>query len=376
MKNLRESNNNNKTRKEIIMNIPNTKKPRRNHAAALLGAAFLCILQLALGLGRASAGPASRPVPTATLLTTFNAIGFGSTVGPDGMLYVTDPTHGQILRVDPSTGSYTVFASGLPKTPPGFGDGGTFDVTFIGNTAYALVSEVSSDLNYLDPSLDLHDIDGIYRIDGPDRFTIVANIGAWSIAHPPAPGFDVVVFSGVQFSFLPFGDGFVVNDGHHNRVLHVTLDGQITQLLQFGDVVPTGMARWGTRFYMSQAGPLVQGPPRVEIGQIVAFDVKTLNSVEVAGGIPLPIDVEFGPGRTLYALSQGTHAINDFEGSPADPNTGALLRVNPDHTTTTVVGGINLPTSVKFIGNTAYVVCYTGEIWKIENLLPPRGPGR
>src|SRR6266516_5744753 len=42
MKNSRESNNN-KPRKEIIMNIPNTNKPRRNHAAALLGAAFLCI---------------------------------------------------------------------------------------------------------------------------------------------------------------------------------------------------------------------------------------------------------------------------------------------------------------------------------------------
>ena len=50
--------------------------------------------------------------------------------------------------------------------------------------------------------------------------------------------------------------------------------------------------------------------------------------------------------------------------------------VNPDGTTTTVVGPLNQPTSVKFIGNTAYVVCYTGEIWKIENLLPPRGPGR
>src|SRR2546428_4111769 len=153
-----------------------------------------------------SAATAGRPTkaPTATLLTTFNAIGFGSTVGPDGMLYVTDPTHGQILRVDPSTGSYTVFASGLPKTPPGFGDGGTFDVTFIGNTAYALVSEVSSDLNYLDPSLDLHDIDGIYRIDGPDRFTIVADIGAWSIAHPPPPGFDVEVFSGAcSLAFCP-----------------------------------------------------------------------------------------------------------------------------------------------------------------------------
>jgi hypothetical protein len=310
------------------------------------------------------------------LLTTFNAIGFGSTVGPDGMLYVTDPTQGQILRVDPSTGSYTVFASGLPKTPPGWGDGGTFDVTFIGNTAYALVSEVSPDTSIADPSLDLHGIDGIYRIDGPNSFTIIADIGTWEIANPPPPTISLIVPSGVQFSFLPCGDGFVVNDAHLNRVLYVTLGGQITQLLQFGDVVPTGMARWGTDFYMSQSGPLVPGDPAAEIGQVVAFNIKTMKPVEVVVGISLPIDVEFGPSRTLYVLSQGTHVIYDYEGSPADPNTGALLRVNPDHTTTTVVGGINRPTSVKFIGNTAFIVCYTGEIWKIENLLPPRGPGR
>ena len=127
---------------------------------------------------------------------------------------------------------------------------------------------------------------------------------------------------------------------------------------------------------MSQAGPLVQGDPAAEIGQVVAFNIKTLNPVEVVGGISLPIDVEFGPGRTLYVLSQGTHDVYDYEGSPADPNTGALLRVNPDGTTTTMVGGLNLPTSVKFIGNTAYILCYTGEIWKIENLLPAQGPGR
>src|SRR6266576_1632967 len=204
MKNSRESNNNNKTRKEIIMNIPNTNKPHRNHTAALLGVAFLCILLPAISIGTASAAPKSPPAPTATLLTTFNAIGFGSTVGPDGRLYVTDPTHGQILRVDPSTGSYTVFASGLPKTPPFWGDGGTFDVTFIGNTAYALVSEVSSDTSVADPTLDLHGIDGIYRIDGPDRFTIIADIGTWSMANPPPPTISLIVPSGVQFAFLPY----------------------------------------------------------------------------------------------------------------------------------------------------------------------------
>ncbi len=332
----------------------------------------IALMLLALSLWRASA--ASPPEPTKIPLTQFDGIGFGCTVGPDHMLYVTDPQHGQILRVDPSTGSHTVFASGLPKTPPGWGDGGTFDVTFIGNTAYALVSEVSADTSIADPTLDLHGIDGIYRIDGPDRFTIIADIGAWEMANPPPPSISLIVPSGVQFSFVPFGDGFVVNDAHLNRTLYVGLDGQITELLQFGDVVPTGMARWGADFYMSQSGPLLPGDPATEIGQVVAFNMKTLNPVEVVSGISLPIDVEFGPGRTLYVLSQGTHDIYDYEGSPADPNTGALLRVNPDHTTTTVVGGINRPTSVKFIGNTAFVVCYTGEIWKIENLLPARSP--
>jgi sugar lactone lactonase YvrE len=321
------------------------------------------------------APPKEAPAPSITLLAKPMAIGFGSTVGPDDMLYVTDPTEGQILRIDPATGDSTVFASGLPKTPPSWGDGGIFDVTFIDNTAYALVSEVSADINDLDPNLDLHDIDGIYRIDGADQFTIIADIGAWSIENPPdAP---VVVTSGVQYSFLPYGDGFVVNDGHHNRVLYVTLDGQITQVMKFDNVVPTGMALRGNDndLYMSQAGPLVQGPPRVEIGQVVTFDMQAPNAVQLAGDIPLAIDVEFGPDHTLYALSQGTHLILDYEGSPADPNTGALLRINPDGTTTTVVGSLNQPTSVKFIGNTAYIVSYTGEIWKIENLPPAQGGG-
>ena len=200
------------------------------------------IVLLALSIGTASAAPKPPPTPTATLLTSLNEITFGSTVGPDRMLYVTDPTHGQILRVNPTTGSSTVFASGLPPTPPNWGDGGTFDVTFIDDTAYALVSEVSADTSIADPSLDLHGIDGIYRIDGPNHFTIIADIGAWTIANPPPPSISLIVPSGVQFSFLQYGDGFVVNDAHTNRVLYVTLDGQITQLLQFGDVVPTGMA--------------------------------------------------------------------------------------------------------------------------------------
>jgi sugar lactone lactonase YvrE len=83
--------------------------------------------------------------------------------------------------------------------------------------------------------------------------------------------------------------------------------------------------------------------------------------------------VEFGRGGTLFALSQGDWD-GPFEGTPALPNTGALMRVNGDGTLTTVVAGLDRPTSVEIIKNTAYVVSLAGEIWKIDNIsAPPYG---
>jgi hypothetical protein len=97
----------------------------------------------------------------------------------------------------------------------------------------------------------------------------------------------------------------------------------------------------------------------------------------VASGEPLIVDVEFGRGRRLYALSQGPGQVGAPDGAPAVPDTGALLEVNEDGTFTVVVENLNQPTSLEFIGNTAYVVTYGGEIWKIDNVSgPPFGRGQ
>ncbi len=40
----------------------------------------------------------------------------------------------------------------------------------------------------------------------------------------------------------------------------------------------------------------------------------------------------------------------------------------PGGTFTVVVDGLNLPTSVEFIGDTAYVVTLSGELLKIDNV--------
>jgi hypothetical protein len=88
----------------------------------------------------------------------------------------------------------------------------------------------------------------------------------------------------------------------------------------------------------------------------------------VASGAPLLVDVEFGRTGGLYALSQGDFPVGNPEGSPAAPDTGALVRANRDGALTSVVEGLDRPTSLEFIGDTAYVVSFNGSIWEIEDV--------
>lgn len=299
---------------------------------------------------------------TARLLVTGLQSAQGSTVGPGGALFVTEPAAGRIVRVDPRTGAVTPFVSGLPTAIAGLGSGAV-DVAFLGGTAYVLVTGVAADVGG-------QDVVGIYRVDGPSHVTPIADIGAWSEAHPPRTAFELP--TGYQYALDTFRGGFLVTDGHHNRVLQVTRDGEISELIAFNDIVPTGLAVSGNTIYMAEAGPV---PHRPEDGKVVAFGPKSPTAKEVAAGAPLLVDVEFGPGRTLFALSQGVWA-GTFPGDPAEPNTGTLVRVNENATFTPIASGLNQPTSLEIIGPTAYVVTLGGEVWTIDNIGgPPFGDG-
>lgn len=298
----------------------------------------------------------SVPGPAQLLATLQGAS--GSTIGPGGALYVTEGAVGRISRIDPKTGDVTTFASGLPSALPAIGIGGVFDVAFLGGTAYALVTLVGSDVGG-------SDVVGIYRIDGPNSFTIIADIGAFSIANPPNT--DFFVATGVQYSIQTYRGAFLVADGHHNRVLHVRRDGEITEFKTFGNIVPTGLALSGNTVYMAQAGPVPHLP---EDGKVVSFGPNSPTVTTAASGARLLVDVEFNRGRTLFALSQGVWDGVE-EGSPAEPNTGSLVKVNDDGTFTQITDGLDRPTSLEFINNTAYIVTLTGEIWTIENVAGP-----
>lgn len=315
----------------------------------------------------AAAAPAGAAPSAPQLLYDGLTPGSGSTVGPDGALYVNEPVNGTIVRVDPSTGASSTYADCLPtRLVPIFDFSGEMDVAFIDGTAYALVTVVS------DPLLGGSAPDGIYRIDGPHSCTLVADIGAWSMTHlPDGRGFDYVLQTGVQYAMQPWRGGFLVTDGHHNRVLRVGLDGAISELKGFGDVVPTGLAVQGNTIYLAEAGEIVNGGE--EIGQIVAIDAHSGAVSDVAAGAPLLVDVERGRGETLFGLAQGTHS-NTNAGSPADPNTGELLRVDGNGGFSVVATALDRPTSLEIVGTTAYVITLTGQIWAIADIAgPPYG---
>ncbi len=324
---------------------------RLNHIP-LISLAFITVL-----VASTTASGPSHDQPKAKPFVTGLASGSGSTIGPDGALYVTEGATGRVLRVNPRNGRVSTFASGLPPIlVPVPGIGGAMDVAFIGRTAYVLVTLVGRDVGGADKV-------GIYRIDGPSTSTVIADIGAFSIANPPET--DFFVPSGVQYAMQRYGRDFLVTDGHHNRVLLVTLDGQVSEFIAFGNIVPTGLELLGPIVLMGQAGPVPHLP---ENGKIVAFGARSSNAATLGAGAPLIVDVEFGPDLRLYALSQGHFTPGNPEGSPADPNTGALVELKRDGSFEVVVDGLNQPTSLEFLGDAAFVVTLGGEIWRIANV--------
>jgi hypothetical protein len=294
----------------------------------------------------------------------------GSTIGPDGALYVTDGSVGEVLRIDRRSGRVSTYATGLPpKAFQGQDIGGPVDVAFMARKAYVLVTLVSG-LLFGDPfdNGNPNAKNGLYRIEPDGTPTLIADLGKWSAEHPPQPAF--FVDTGVQFAMEPYGGGFLVTDGHHNRVLWVSRHGSIHEVATFGNVVPTGLeTTTAGRAFVTQMGPIPHAP---EDGKVLAGG-PGLEPYKVASGASMLIDVERGPRGKLYGLAQGQWD-GVGEGSRAVPNTGRLVVVGRNGELTPVVDGrgqelvLDRPTSVEFVGNTAYVVSVTGDVYRVEGL--------
>ena len=144
-----------------------------NRKSLVLGLALSCVI--VFGSGKAYAGKITtgRPPPPG-----WSRAWRAARAAPSALVVRCTSLKAQrarYLRVDPQTGDVSTFASGLPKSIIGIG--GAMDVAFIGRTAYVLVTLVGDDVGG-------SDVVGIYRVDGPDSFTVIADIGAFSTKNP------------------------------------------------------------------------------------------------------------------------------------------------------------------------------------------------
>ena len=341
----------------------------------------ICLFIAAVGLMAALVAPTAgahgpkgsstqdRRGPVVTRIASFGDGSFttGSTIGPDGALYVTDGSAGEVLRIDRRSGRVTTYATGLPTKAFATDIGGPVDIVFVGRTAYVLVTLVSGEIVGDAPFGDPNDKNGIYRLGRDGRFTLIADIGGWSVDNPPVPAF--FIDTGVQYAMERYHGGFLVTDGHHNRVLRVKRNGSIKEAATFGNVVPTGLEVTKHRVFITQLGPIPHEP---EDGKVLALHRRS-DPTEIASGASMLVDVERGPHGKLYALSQGQWD-GAGEGSPASPNTGRLVIVKRDGSLKPVVDRrgrelvLDRPTSMEFVGDTAYIVSVVGDVYRIANL--------
>jgi hypothetical protein len=332
-----------------------------------------------VGPGNPATATSEHGKPRVTVLASFvdgpcpdDICGSGSTVGPDGALYVTDSTRGRIRRIDPRRGTVTTYADGLPLQIEGVIGGGVADIAFLNGTAYVLVNGVSEFWTELIGSSNKPAAEGIYRLDrvgaGTTKATLVADIYIWSEKNPPRNS-EWFVPGGYTYAMQAYRGGFLVNDAHHNRVLRVRPGGRITTFKDFAaNVVPTGLERAGRRILVGMAGPV---PHTADTGRAVALRPRTRRVVPLASGAPLLVDVELGPLGRLYGLAQGDWPYEGQEGKegfPAAPDTGHLMVANRHGEFRSVVSGLDRPTTMEIIGDTVFVVTITGKVLRISRL--------
>ncbi|MGE3794511.1 MAG: ScyD/ScyE family protein [Dehalococcoidia bacterium] len=306
-------------------------------------------LILTAGAG-AHEGHDHTPQPTAgTKIAAELGFVLGTAIGPDNALYVADGSKGEVWRIDPDTGAKTLEAWGLPAGE----EGGVSDIAFIGFDLYALTSGVSAP-----------DVVGVYRIPKGGKPEILADLGAYALAHPV--GFGDAAPTGNPYSLEVLDAGnLLVADANHNRLLVVdTFQGTISQLAQFDNIVPTGASRADNVLYVSQIGAYPHAP---EDGRVWALTLPEGEASLVAAGVPFIIDVEKGPSSRLYALSFGTQPTEP-EGPPADPFSGKVLLVREDGTFGTLVANLTMPTTLEIVGDTAFVTTMSGDVWRIDNI--------
>jgi hypothetical protein len=304
------------------------------------------------------------PATPATLETVMSGLdnprGLG--FGPDDALYVTEAGKGGPPAADASncrfvrgqvqcvgataavsrlrSGTQERVATGLPSyapQPSGRGATGAHDIALRGQSGWITVGLGG------DPRT-RHEWPGdqfgrLVRMRSNGTWSAGADIAAHEAAHNP----DGNVPDSNPYGIQARHGGLVVTDAGGNDLLKIDADGDISTLAVFParpgrptDSVPTAVVRGrDDTYYVSE----LTGVP-FATGAANIYRVRPHKAPEVfLSGFTAVIDLAVAcDGRSLYVLQHAT--------GPGLTGPGALIRVAPDGTRTTVNTDLTAPTSV------------------------------
>lgn len=315
----------------------------------------------------------------------------GMALAPNGALYVTEagrggsgpcaPNAANELRCYGETGAITRLwqgqqtrvIEGLPSTaqPGGALAGGTNDISFQG-TGGAYITMGLGGGPAMAATFGNPVLGSMLQMAASGTWRIVADIAGHEFANNPDGGFvDSNPFGGLAEP----GRRWVVDAGA-NALLRVSANGRVKTVAVLPsrpnptplgppriDSVPTSVARGpdGALYVGELTGfPFVAGLAniyRVVPGQAPAVHCSGFKAI---------MDLAFGPDGSLYVVEHATGGLF------FPPNTGQLSRVNPDCSRSTLLVGLDRPTSLAIGADGAiYVTNYAvtpgiGEVLRVD----------
>jgi sugar lactone lactonase YvrE len=278
----------------------------------------------------------------------------GLTVGPDGFIYAPRWFAGDVVRINPNTGAFTIVASGLGVP-------------------------VSTEF----------DAQGrLYVCDKQDGkvFRIKVSNGAKTvIAHLP-PGIDDIGVDSTGTSFVSLN-----NNG---ALYKITKQGHVSLLRPPGLAVPGGVAivpRPGNRVGVVVADTSSLTEFNARSGNVVRFEIANFTTSQPGAGIARPTNVSWD-GDNLILVSWAENAVQvrnratgnflldardfaiplnaiRFQGDlvVSELLTGQIVRSSPDGTVrSTLMGGLFIPTGLAATDDDLWVAdAASGVVWQV-----------